>query len=132
MAPMTPPLTGASSISTPFSASLAAISRVAMGLMVLMSMKMSPFLAPCMAPLVPRRTSSTSGLSVTMVTTTSEFSATSLGLFAALAPASTNGFILVSVLFQTVTGYPAFTRFFDMPVPMRPRPMNPMRFIHQK
>jgi hypothetical protein len=89
---------------------------------------MSPGFVPWIAPSVPRITASTSLESVTMLTMISDAAATSLGEAAAFAPASTRGSIFEAVLFQTVTGNPAFTRFMDIPPPMRPSPMNPILF----
>ena len=100
-APSLPPLTGASSMWAPFSASFPAMAWVWMGLMVLQSMTSAPSRRPWMAPSGPNRTSSTSGVSLTQTTITSHRAASSAGLPAARAPLSTNGSILAAVRFQT-------------------------------
>ena len=88
-APSTPPLTGASSIGTPRSASAAPTVRVTSGEMVLMSMTTVPAAAPWMTPPSPRMTACTSGESVTIVITTSAPAAASCGDDAASPPSAT-------------------------------------------
>ena len=83
-----PPLTGASSISTPFSASFAAISRLTSGAIELMSMTMAPGLAPSITPFSPSTTSFTWGELGSMVMMMSVCSATALGVAATSAPAA--------------------------------------------
>ena len=93
-----PPLTGASSSSTPFSASRAAISRLTSGAIELISMTIIPGRAASMIPPSPSTTSFTWGELGNMVIMMSACSATDFGLFAAVAPAATtssaNAFIL--------------------------------------
>ena len=65
-----------------------AMSLVALGDIVLMSMTVVPAAAPSMTPSAPKITCSTSGVSVTIVMTTSLPAAASLGLPTRSAPAS--------------------------------------------
>ena len=88
MAPISPPLTGASSIEAPFSATSFASRSVATGEMLLMSMRMAPFWIAESTPSEPVRTRSSSGVSGSMVMTTVAACATSAGVAAALAPAA--------------------------------------------
>ena len=124
-APFTPPLTGASIIWTPFSARRSAMERVTEGDMVLMSMTTDPGAAPSITPSGPAMTCSTSGESETQVMTISLLLAASLGEEALEAPASARGFMRDAVRFQTVTSWPAFTRFMHMGVPISPSPTKP-------
>ncbi len=87
-APTSPPETGASSQSQPFSANRLANFFVAIGLIELMSMRILPGLKPSAMPSAPNTTASTSGVSGTMVMTASQRSATSRGEPQAMAPAS--------------------------------------------
>ena len=91
IAPCCPPDTGASSISTPFARSISAIRRVTDGEIVLLSTTTMPGRAPCTTPAGPSTTSSTSGVSDTLVNTNSACSATSRGEPQAVAPAVTSG-----------------------------------------
>ena len=84
-----PPLTGASSMVTPFAASRAAISWLASGAMELMSTTIDPGLAPSITPYVPSTASLTSGELGSIVMTTSLPAATAAGDWPACAPAST-------------------------------------------
>ncbi len=85
-----PPLTGASSMSTPIPASLAESSRLTRGAMELMSITTDPRRAPWMMPCSPRTTACTSGELGSMVMMISVRSATSMGVAAASAPAATS------------------------------------------
>jgi hypothetical protein len=85
-APMSPPLTGASSASTPILRSSAAIRRVVSGLIVLLSIVIVPARAPSMIPSGPSTTCSTSGESGRLVKTNSLCAATSRGDVARIAP----------------------------------------------
>ena len=124
-APTSPPLTGASSIVAPFSSTFWASSRVTTGEMVLMSISNAPSLSPSSTPSSPATTRSTSGESGSMVMTTSDRSATSLGLSATVAPspASSSAFSLVR-LYRT-SSWPASIRFRAIGLPMMPSPMKP-------
>ena len=93
--------------------------------MVLMSMTIVPGAAPSIMPPGPTMTCSTSGESETQVTTISLPLAASLGDAAADAPASVRGSMRDGVRFQTVTSWPAFTRFMHMGVPISPSPTKP-------
>ena len=79
MAPRSPPETGASSISTSCAASCSAIARVGPGSIVLMSITSDPAAAPAATPSSPSITCSTSGVSGSIVMTTSDAPATSAG-----------------------------------------------------
>ena len=89
MAPISPPLTGASSIVAPFDATIDASRRVAAGEMLLMSMTTARRCSPDTTPSAPVSTSSTSGVSGSIVMTTDACRATSAGDEAAFAPAAT-------------------------------------------
>src|SRR5438105_1647265 len=65
--------------------------------------------------------------SATQETTTSETSASSLGVRASRAPRSTSGFAFSGVRFQTASGNPLSRNCRAMRLPMRPSPANPMR-----
>ena len=86
MAPGSPPLTGASSISTPFSAHSAAMRCETSGAMELMSMMVLPAVAPSSTPLGPRMARSESAESGSMVIFLSVAAATSLLDDAGVAP----------------------------------------------
>ena len=128
-APVIPPLTGPSSMWTPFSASFDATSLVTAGDIVLMSMTTEPASAPSATPFAPRMTSSTSGESFTIVIVNSLPSAASLADPAGFAPAATTSSIFDAVRFQHVTSKPFLTKFMHIGFPMRPRPMNPTLVI---
>jgi len=88
-----PPLTGASSISIPFSASRAAISRLARGAIELMSMRVLPGAPPSRTPPGPSTTSFTCGEFGSMVMTASHACATSFGDEAVAAPSAESSFM---------------------------------------
>src|SRR5213594_2531810 len=133
IAPTSPPETGASSVwkGGRLAAARFAISRDAAGLIVLMSIARRPSWAPAAMPSGPKVTASTSGELVTMVTTTSERSATSRGVRATVAPSSSSGFARASVRFVTVTGRPALIAFRAIGAPMIPSPTKPTRSIRR-
>ena len=81
--------------------------------------------SPVAPPFAPNSTASTSGVSGTMVKTTSAARATSAGLAQVTAPAAV---ISAGTLLRvfTCTVWPALTRCRAMGAPMMPRPMNPM------
>ena len=89
MAPGSPPLTGASSISTPFSAHWAAMRWDTSGAMELMSMIVLPDDAPSSTPSGPRMTFSESAESGSMVMILSVAAATSRLDDAGVAPSPT-------------------------------------------
>ena len=64
----------------PFAANFAAISRVATGEIVLISITNKPALAPTITPFSPSNTASTSGVSETIEITTSTFAANVAGV----------------------------------------------------
>jgi hypothetical protein len=88
-APISPPLTGASSIVPPFSAISPARRRVATGEMLLMSITSDPRCRPASTPSLPAITCSTSGVSGTMVMITVDCAAASRGDAARRAPSLT-------------------------------------------
>ena len=124
-----PPDTGASTASTPRSASAACTSRAVAGAMVDMSITSMPSRTPAITPSSPRITASTSGESGSMVITTSERSATSRGVVAVSAPAAASSSTAAELRLWTTTGKPALTRRAAMGLPMMPRPMKPMRSL---
>ncbi len=89
-APISPPLTGASSIVAPLDATTAARRVVAAGEMLLMSMTTALGRSAETTPCGPVRTSSTSGVSGSMVMTIGARRATSAGDPAAVAPDATS------------------------------------------
>ena len=123
------PLTGASSISTPFFATAAAISCEASGAMELMSMRIRPGFAPSRTPFSPSTAAFTCGELGSMVMTTSECWATSFDVLAIVAPSAMTSFTASWLMSNTVTSYPARSRFLAMGFPMMPRPTNPIFFI---
>src|SRR6266550_5017897 len=131
IAPTSPPDTGASSVRKGgrFAAARFARSRVAAGLIVLMSIARSPSCAPLAIPSAPNMTASTSGVLVTIVTTMSLRAATSRGVCTTVAPESASGFARSIVRFVTVTANPAFRALRAIGAPMIPRPTNPTRSI---
>ena len=94
IAPGSPPLTGASSSSTPFLAHSAAIFWDISGAIELMSTITEPALAPSKTPLAPRMAASESAESGSIVMILSELAATSLLDEAPLAPSVTTSSML--------------------------------------
>ncbi len=90
LAPRMPPVTGASSTSTPSSAALAAMRWMTRGELVLMSTIRPPRAAPASTPPSPNTTCSTSEGLGREVNTISEARATSWELLAPLAPNPTS------------------------------------------
>src|SRR5216683_2557504 len=68
---------------------------------------------------------SSAGGSLTMVSRTSEAAATSFGDVASLAPKATSESARELVRFQTVSVWPALSRFMPMGWPIKPRPISP-------
>ena len=128
IAPPSPPLTGASSMWACFSLRRVAIIRVACGEMVLISMTTASGRILSITPFSPRMTLSTSGVSETIVITTGLFPATSLGVFAVLAPSAARRSAFAVVRLYTVTSNPAFIKLRAIGIPMMPRPINPTFF----
>ncbi len=129
MAPASPPETGASSQEAPSDAARSASLRVTAGEIVDMSATISPGRAPLSTPSGPIATCSTSGESGTMVTTISDWAATSAGLAPARAPACRSSSTFARVRLCTVTSNPALRRFRAIGVPMMPSPTSPTRPI---
>ncbi len=136
MAPISPPLTGASSISAPRALASAAISRAVAGAMVLMSTMTMPGRSWSNTPCGPASTCRTSGESGTIVITTSVRAATSAGVAASVAPAWTSASTGARLRLCTTSEKPPLMRLSAMGRPMRPRPMNPTRsgisFLHKR
>src|SRR5260221_6079499 len=107
-APQAPPVTGASRKRTLRSAQAEAIFLARAGETVLESMYVLPGFSPASAPeslpVVPQRTLSSAGGSLTMVIRTSEAAPTSLGVITHVAPPGTDSFAREVVRFQTVSG----------------------------
>ena len=127
IAPRSPPLTGASSIATPFAANAAAIVRVGPGSIELMSITREPSETPSITPPAPTRTCSTSAVSGSIVIVTSLPAATDAGPSARTAPAATTSSTGPWPRECTATGKPAASRLRAIGLPMMPSPMNPMR-----
>ena len=135
MAPVSPPLTGASMNWTPAFWSFLPISMLTLGEIVLMSATISAArrvgasesLRASTIPSEPQQTSATSGELGSMVMTRSLLAPTSQGVFAATAPCATSSSTGAGLLLLTVSAKPAFSRLRAMGLPMTPRPMNPIR-----
>src|SRR5690606_5074818 len=128
-APSLPPETGASSMATPRAASSPARRRVAAGATVLMSTSTLPGSRPWTAPSSPTTTASRSGVSDTIVKTTSRPTAHSRGVAARAAPAAASGSSRSRVRLWTVTSCPAASRRLAMGAPIVPRPTKPTRML---
>src|SRR6185369_1750613 len=124
-APSLPPETGPSSIWTPVAASRSANWRVADGEIVDMSTTSVPAAAPSATPAGPKRTASTSGVSETMVITTSLAAATAAGLSRRWTPRSSNSAARPGVRFQALTSKPARAALAAIAPPIVPSPTNP-------
>ncbi len=103
-APMSPPLTGASRKSQPRASASRASFRTAIGETVLMSISSIPGRAPSNTPSLPLKTCSTSGVSGSIVITTSLFCAISFGVSHHTAPSASKSSILDRVRVSTLTG----------------------------
>ena len=125
IAPISPPLTGASSIAPPLSATSFARRSVATGEMLLMSMTTVPGVMPASTPSGPVSTRSTSGVSGSIVTTTVDARAASAGELAAVAPARASSSTAPRLRLCTVSVWPAVMRCFAIGFPITPRPMKP-------
>ena len=124
-APISPPETGASNEKTPFSFNFSAIILADAGLMVELSITISPARAPSMIPFSPSVTFSTSGESGKLVKIISTCAATSFGEFAAIAPSLTNSSTAARERLCTTTGNPALRILRAIDLPINPRPMYP-------
>ena len=109
-APSAPPDSGASTTSTPLTASASASSFSALGETVEQSSSTAPSRTPSITPPSPRTTAIRSGVSDTHVTTTSVSRAASAGDSARRAPRATSSSPLAVVRFQTATSWPASSR----------------------
>jgi hypothetical protein len=128
-APSLPPDTGSSSIATPRPASRAAKSRVADGEIVDMSTTSVPGAAPSATPSGPKRTASTSGVSETIVTTTSLALATAAGLGCRVTSRASSSGARPVVRFQALTENPPRATLAAIAAPIVPRPTKPTRII---
>ncbi len=126
IAPISPPLTGASSMAAPSSCARPANRRAMAGEIVLESTTTVPFCIAPNTPFAPSSTFSTSGPSGNIVMTTRAACATSAGEFAAVAPAATSASTGPRLRLWTTTSKPFLRRLSAMGLPMRPRPMKPM------
>src|SRR5499426_1529974 len=126
IAPISPPLTGASRSVAPFSAAAAAKRLIAIGDMLLMSMITAPRWTAGSIPSAPVRTASTSAVSGSIVITTVDCRATSAGEPAAVAPAAATSSVAPRLRLCTTSVCPALIRFFAMGLPMTPSPTNPI------
>ena len=98
-----PPITGISKNSTSDDSNFCEISFAEFGFIVLISATTISSCFPEIIPFSPKATSDTASASLTTVITRSEFSATSFGDSARVAPASTSFSVLSFVLLKTVT-----------------------------
>jgi hypothetical protein len=126
MAPISPPLTGASSIVAPREAARPASRRATSGAILLQSMTIVPRCRALKTPSGPSSTRSTSGESGTIVKMRVACRATSAGELARAAPAATTSSTGSGLRLCTTSGNPAFNRFFAMGRPISPSPMNPI------
>ena len=127
-APLTLPLTGASTTRTPCDAARAARLRVLSGPTVERSKKKSPLRAPAMSPGAagdPKRAASTARASgrLSMVTRTARASAG--GSAARVAPDRSSGAVAAGLRSNTVSWWPALRMFAAMGRPMFPVPTKP-------
>ena len=90
------------------------------------SMMIVPGCSALKMPSGPSRTCSTSGESGSIVKMRVARRATSAGEAARSAPAATSSSTGAGLRLWTTNGKPAFSRFFAMGLPIRPRPMNPI------
>src|SRR5262249_47792864 len=126
IAPISPPLTGASSIAPPLSATSFASRWVAVGEILLMSMTIAPRGSVERTPSCPVSTNSTSDVSGTIVMTIVDCRATSAGDVPALAPAAATSSTAPRLRLWTTSENPALMRFFAMGLPMTPSPTKPI------
>jgi hypothetical protein len=126
IAPISPPLTGASSMVAPSDDARAASRRAVAGAIVLVSMRIVPRCRALNTPSGPSMTSSTSGESGSIVMMRVARRATSADDVARTAPAATNSSTGPWLRLWATTEKPAFSRFLAMGRPMTPSPMNPM------
>ena len=125
LAPTSPPDTGASRYSQPSALIRLAKSFVATGEIELMSTTILPAVRADATPSLPNRTSSTCGVSGTMMKMMSACDATSAPFRHTRAPASTRADgVGPTVLVNSV--WPSLMRCPAIGAPMMPRPMNPM------
>ena len=119
---------GASAKRTPLALQSAMILSVETGSLVVQSIRIRSLRAAFSTPLAPKTISSTTGVSVTQMMTTSDFSAASAGVFASVAPRDFKSSTGARLRFPTtVKANPLAARLRAMPRPMAPSPMNPMR-----
>jgi hypothetical protein len=120
-----PPLTGASSIATPFCASCSEKRRAASGSIVLMHSTISPCFAAWVMPLAPRITASAWAVVSTMQIVRWHLAATASGEVSTVAPAATSGSSRAELISCTTSSNPAFTRLSAIGPPILPSPTNP-------
>ena len=126
-APSTPPLTGASTNSTPREARNASAHRAVSALTVEQSMTSAPRFRPGARLSIVERTSASAD---TQITTVSRRAAKSARFAGAGQPSSdASDCALAVVRFQTAASMPALWRFFAMGEPMAPSPAKPTRCI---
>ena len=131
-APISPPLTGASSSTAPCRLAASASRRVSAGEMLLMSIRIVPGWIPWNTPFVPSRTCTTSAESGSMVMIRCVRRATSAGDPARDAPASTSSSTGAGLRLCTTRGKPFLRRLPAMGLPMSPRPMKPIVSVIRK
>src|SRR5258708_814790 len=125
IAPISPPLTGASSMVAALVRAASASRRATTGAMLLMSMRMVPGWMALKIPFVPSTTWATSAESGSIVMIRVARRATSSGDVARAAPVATSSSTGPGLRLCTTSGKPRLMRLAAMGLPMRPRPMNP-------
>src|SRR5579864_4312763 len=122
---MTLPDTGESTMSAPFSRSVAATVRLNSGLTVLISTNNFPRLRAANIPSGPFTIASSAAELVTIANVTSAAAATSRGEFPHFIPRSISHCAFFLVRLKPVTVCPLSIRRFTICPPIVPRPMNP-------
>ena len=102
-------------------------SLVAIGLIEDMSITSVPCFSPSATPPAPNSTASTSGVSGTMMMTTSDFAATDFASATTSAAARISAVRLARS--GTIRSWPPFFRLSAIGRPMMPRPMKPIFMV---
>ena len=125
-APLGPPLTGASNTCEPILENSANICRIKEGELVLRSMYVLPGPMPSIMPFSPKETAATSVGPGREVNTTSDKAATVAGSSAQVAPFSSSSAAAAWFKSWTMRFCPELSILAAMPLPILPRPINPM------
>src|ERR1700685_1526766 len=122
---ITLPETGESTMSAPSSRTFVANVRLALGLIVLMSMKIFPAPKPASSPSAPSVIAVTAAVLVTIAKVKSELSATARGESAHFIPLSISRCAFARVRLYPVTVWPLSSNRLTIWLPITPRPTNP-------